>query len=95
MKVEIEELDSLLVPDDLDVDFRRIIEEARGKKGYSVFETFSSAPKEAECSVAAKFILFTKWEECAVCVAAKLVFVNEWKTVASGLGRAASCVELV
>ena len=50
---------------------------------------------EAECSLAAKFILFIKREECAVYVAAKLVFFNEWKTVASGLGRAASCVELV
>ena len=50
---------------------------------------------EAECSLAAKFILFIKGEECAVYVAAKLVFFNEWKKVASKLGRAASCVELV
>ena len=53
------------------------------------------APKEAEGFVAAKFILFIKWEECAAYVAAKLVFFNELKAVASGLGRAASCVELV
>ena len=32
MKVEIEELESLLCPDDSDVDFRRIVEEARDKK---------------------------------------------------------------
>ena len=32
MKVEIDELESLLGPDDSDVDFRRIIEEARDKK---------------------------------------------------------------
>ena len=32
VKVEVEELESLLDPDDIDVDFRRIIEEARDKK---------------------------------------------------------------
>ena len=42
MKVEIEELESLLGPEDLDVDFRRIIEEARDKKDCAIFETFSS-----------------------------------------------------
>ena len=36
------------------------------------------APKEAECSVAAKLVFFIKW-----------------KTAASGLGRAAVCLELV
>ena len=30
------ELESLLGPDDLDVDFRQIIEEARGKKGCAI-----------------------------------------------------------
>ena len=53
------------------------------------------ATKEAESSVAAKFILFIKWEECAANVVAKLVFFIEWKTKASGPGRAACCVELV
>ena len=33
LKVEIEELESLLGPEDSDVDFRRISEEARDKKG--------------------------------------------------------------
>ena len=37
----IEELESLLGPDDSE-DFRRILEEARDKKGRAVFETFSS-----------------------------------------------------
>ena len=32
LKVEIEELESLLGPDDSDVDFKRIMEEARDKK---------------------------------------------------------------
>ena len=32
LKEEVEELESLLGPDDSDVDFRRIIEEARGQK---------------------------------------------------------------
>ena len=34
-------------------------------------------------------------EEAECAVAAKLVFFIEWKTVASGPGRAAGCVELV
>ena len=42
MKVEIEELESLLGPDDLNVDLRRIIDEARDKKGCAIFATFSS-----------------------------------------------------
>ena len=42
LKVNIEELESLLGPDDTDVDFRRILEEARDKKGCAVFDTFSS-----------------------------------------------------
>ena len=37
----------------------------------------------------------TRIEECAACVAAKLVFFSEWKTVANGPGRAACCLELV
>ena len=45
MKVEVEELDSLLGPDDSDVDFRRIMTEARDERGhkiFQIFETFSS-----------------------------------------------------
>ena len=45
------------------------------------------APKEAECAEGGI-------GECAAFVAAKFVFLSEWKTVARGLGRAASCVEL-
>ena len=37
-----EELESLLGPDDLDVDFRRILNEARNKKGRTISETCSS-----------------------------------------------------
>ena len=37
MILEIEELESLVGPDDLDVDFRRITEETRGKKGCAIF----------------------------------------------------------
>ena len=40
MKVEVEE--SLLGPEDSEADFRRILEEARNKKGRAIFETFSS-----------------------------------------------------
>ena len=32
LKVEVEELESLLGPDDSDVDFRRILQEARNEK---------------------------------------------------------------
>ena len=42
MKVEVEELASLLGPEDSEVDFRRILEEARNKQGRAIFETFSS-----------------------------------------------------
>ena len=35
-------MESLLGPDDSDVDFRRILEEARDEKRCSIFETFSS-----------------------------------------------------
>ena len=102
-KVEVEELESSLGTEHSDVDFRRILEEARNKKGCAIFETFSSdgpseflvewntmgrAPKEAECAEGGI-------EESAACVAAKLVFFNEWKTVACGPGRAAYCLELI
>ena len=40
--MEIEELESLLGPDDTEVDFRRILEEARDEKGCAIFETFST-----------------------------------------------------
>ena len=40
--MEIEELESLLGPDDTDVDFRRILEEARDEEGCAIFETFST-----------------------------------------------------
>ena len=76
LKVEVEELESLLGPDDTDVDFRRILEEAGDEKGCAIFETFSTdgpseflvvsrsrggqAPKEAERTVAAKFVRFVK-----------------------------------
>ena len=42
LNLEVEELKSLLGPDDSDVDFRRILEEARVKKGCAIFEAFTS-----------------------------------------------------
>ena len=42
MKVEVGELETLLGPDDIDVDFRRVLEEARDEKGCAIFETFST-----------------------------------------------------
>ena len=44
-KVEVEELESLLGPDDSEVNFRRIMREARddrGRKIFGIFETSSS-----------------------------------------------------
>ena len=40
--MEVEELESLLGPEDSEVDFRRILEEARNKKGRAISQTFSS-----------------------------------------------------
>ena len=42
IKVEIEELESLLGPEDLEVDLRQILMYARRKKGGRTFEIFSS-----------------------------------------------------
>ena len=42
VKVGVEELEGLLGPEDVDVDFRRILKEARDEKGRKIFETFSS-----------------------------------------------------
>ena len=41
LKVEVEELESLLGPDDSDVDFRQILDEARDRRGCAIFETIS------------------------------------------------------
>ena len=47
LKVEVEELEFLLGPEDSDVDFRRILEEARNEQGCAIFETFrSDGPSE-------------------------------------------------
>ena len=40
--VQVEELESMLGPEDSKLDVRRIMEEARNKKGRAIFETFSS-----------------------------------------------------
>ena len=42
VKVELEELEDLLVPEDVDVDFRRILKEASDERGCEIFETFST-----------------------------------------------------
>ena len=41
-KVRVEELEDPLGPEDVDVDFRRILKEARDERGRKIFETFSS-----------------------------------------------------
>ena len=42
VKVEVEELEDLLGPEDVDVDFGRIMREARDERGRNIFKTFSS-----------------------------------------------------
>ena len=42
VKVRVEELEGLLGPEDVDVDFRRILKEARVERWRKIFETFSS-----------------------------------------------------
>ena len=42
VKMEVEELEDLLGPDDVDVDFRRILKEARDERGCEIFETVST-----------------------------------------------------
>ena len=42
VKVRGEDLDDLLGPEDVDVDFRRILKEARDERGRNILETFSS-----------------------------------------------------
>ena len=63
-KVEVEELESLLGPWDSDVDFRRILEEAKDKKGCAIFETFSS-----DCP--SEFLVVSR-------PSAQIVRVNSW-----------------
>ena len=53
VKVEAEVLEDLLGPEDVDVDLRRILKEARDERGRNIFETFGSNDKsflEAEWS---------------------------------------------
>ena len=40
MIVGVEELEELLGPKDVDVDFRRTLKEARDERGRNIFETF-------------------------------------------------------
>ena len=57
LKEEIEQLEPLLGPDDTNVDFRRILEETKGR---TRLRDMGQAPKEADCTVAAKFVRFIK-----------------------------------
>ena len=42
VKVQVEALEALLGPEDVDVDLRRILKEARDERGRNMFETFGS-----------------------------------------------------
>ena len=42
VKVRVEELEGLLGAEDVDVNFRRILKEARDERERKIFETFSS-----------------------------------------------------
>ena len=92
MKVRIEELESLLGPDDLDADFRRIKEESKGQKGCAIFETFSSEGQSELLVVSS-----ARWDKHQKRLNAP------WRHISSSssngrqwqVGRTASCVELV
>ena len=40
--MRVQELEGVLGPEDVDVDFKRILKEARDERGRNIFETFSS-----------------------------------------------------
>ena len=42
VKVRVAKLDGFLGPEDVDVNFRQILKEARDERGRNIFETFSS-----------------------------------------------------
>ena len=42
VKAQVEALEALMVPEDVDVDLRRILKEARDEQGRRIFETFGS-----------------------------------------------------
>ena len=42
VKVDVEELEDLLGPDDVDVDFRRILQKGRDEKGCAIFKTLGA-----------------------------------------------------
>ena len=42
VKMRVEELEELLGPEDVDVDFRRILKEAGDERGRKIFDIFSS-----------------------------------------------------
>ena len=72
------------------------------KKGCAILETFSSdGPSEflvvtgTRCNEHQRRLNAQREELRSVRLAAKFVSFNEWKTVASGPGRAACCLELV
>ena len=58
-KVEIEELESLLGPDDKDVDVRRILEEARDEKGCAIFRPSAQMVRVREFLVVSR----SRWDK--------------------------------
>ena len=94
MKVEVEELESLLGPEDSEVDFRRILEEARNKRSRAIFETFSSeGPSAMERAPMEAGYAEGGVKKNDAYAAANIVLFDERKTVASGSGRAAESLE--
>ena len=50
LKVEIEELESVLGPDDTEVNFRRSLEEARGENGCVRVSSWWSVVRDGTCT---------------------------------------------
>ena len=59
MRVEVEELESLLGPEDSEVFFMRILEDARNKQGRATFETFQLRGAPSEFLVVSR----ARWDE--------------------------------
>ena len=86
-KWKFEELESLLGPDDSDVNSKRILEEALDERGCAIFKTFSS-DGPSEFLVVSRTRWDQPWRQ-------NLSSSSSGRLVASGLGRAAGYVEHV
>ena len=91
MKVEVEDLEDLLRPDDVDVDIRRILQEARDERGCEIFETVSTDGL-SEFLVASRS-RWDKYERKWNAPWRQFVGLSKWRMVARRPGTAESGME--